>query len=126
MTLNEIMDRWKRQTQGRLWPILTRQPRRIPRGEHILNRMTHGLTVMVCSACEDDRTLKNRGYVELRRFHGDAKCDGCQEFGPIAMWLFEDSVWHRDLQHEDTVVKKIRQRDAAMRERDRYGRQLIV
>jgi len=116
--LHDIQEAWKRATGGTMFPILTKQRRGMPMGEHILNRMTHGMTVMVCDACEDERTLKNRGYVELRRFHGEAICDGCQEFGPIAMWLYEDSTWHSDLRQEPRL-NEVRRRDRAVAERYR-------
>lgn len=119
ITRNDVMEQWKRITSGRMYPILTRQPRRISMGEHILNRMTHSLTVMVCSHCQDARTLTNRGYVELRRFHGEAKCDGCQEHGSIAMWLYEDSPWHQDIRLDDKL-NAIRRRDRQQRERERF------
>lgn len=118
ITKNDIQERWKRLTNGTLWPVLTRQPRRISMGEHLLNRITHKLTIMVCHACQDERTLKNRGYVELRRFHSEAKCDGCQEYGPLAMWLYDDSPWHQDLRLEDKL-NKIRRRDRQQQERER-------
>lgn len=118
MTRNDIQERWKRLTDGRMWPVLTRQPRRISMGEHILNRMHHKLTVMVCSGCQDARALKNRGYVELRRFHSVAKCDGCQEYGSLAMWLYDDSPWHQDIRQEDRL-NAVRRRDREIRASER-------
>lgn len=118
MRPNDVMEIWKRNTGGRMWPVLTRQPRRIPMGEHLLNRMHHQLTVMICKPCEDARTLTNRGYVELRRFHGEGKCDGCQEYQSIAMWLYEDSPWHQDVRQEDRL-NTVRRRDRQIRARER-------
>lgn len=110
VTRHEIQEFWKRMTGGRQYPILTKQPRKIPNGEHILNRMEFGQTVMVCKECEDSRTLVGRGYTELRRYHADAICDGCQEYGSVAMWLFQDHTWHQDLKGEEQL-KNVRQRD---------------
>lgn len=117
-TLNDLMEAYKRHTDGRMVPLLTRQPRRISMGEHILNRITHQQSVMVCTSCQDARALTNKGYVELRRFHAEAKCDGCQEYKPLAMWIFEDSVWHQDLRHED-YLNGVRRRDRMAAERYR-------
>jgi hypothetical protein len=118
--LNEIMDRWKRLTDGKQYPVLTKQPRRISMGEHILNRMTHHLTVMVCESCQDAQTLKNRDYVELRRFHAEGKCDGCQAYTSVALWIFEDSCWHHDL-NQEPALEAIQRRDEAKRLQERWS-----
>ena len=111
LTLNDIQEQWKKLTNGRQYPILTKQKRGISGAENILNRMHHGQTLMICHDCTDSRTLKNRGYTELRRFHcGDAKCDGCQEFTSLGMWLFAEHRWAKDLRQEKQL-DEVRRRD---------------
>lgn len=69
-------------------PITTWQNRRMTPGSWLSDLVALHKALVLCKGCAWKLQPKRLEYGEMKQFHCDGLCDGCQSFGSAAMWLW--------------------------------------
>lgn len=67
------------------------QQRKITNGSYLHDMLALHKSLFLCQSCRRKLWPGRFNYIELKMYHGEGICDGCQVDGPAALWLWEGS-----------------------------------